>query len=249
MKEKLKSVLLGFFSFCARDLPVSADWDPVLVIAPHPDDESLGAGAVIARLRAQGKRVRIVIVTDGSASDQSGKITPAALAATRRIETEVAAAALGVPKTEIAFLAFPDGRAETQVAAIDAALEREIEALMPRAIFGPYGADKHPDHRTTAAALDRLCKAGKVNCRVYEYPIWFWSSHALRHLIWPFSLLRLRRVRADEFLAAKKAAIMAHRSQFEAPAGATDRFAFPAGFVAFFLTPYELFFEKTHAGH
>ena len=58
----------GFSDAAARDTA-----GPVLVIAAHPDDEALGAAGVIARTRAEGRRVYVAIVTNGE-----GRARPAA---------------------------------------------------------------------------------------------------------------------------------------------------------------------------
>ena len=48
----------------------------VLVIAPHPDDETIGAFALMARLRRRGVAVRILVVTDGGASHLASPTWP-----------------------------------------------------------------------------------------------------------------------------------------------------------------------------
>jgi len=244
IKERAKNVLHKLFTFCARDLDLAAASGPSLVIAPHPDDESLGCGASIAQLRARGERVRIVIVTDGAAAGQSAIIGPEKLSSLRHKEAEQAAGALGLADGDLIFLQFPDAHTQEQEAAIEAALCEQIRSLNPKRIFSPYGVDGHLDHRVIAAAIDRLDAKGIIACPVYEYPIWFWSAHAVGHLLQPHKLTRLRRVAAGTFLAAKKTAIAAHQSQFQAPTDEAGWFSFPPGFLSRFLTPFELFFEK-----
>ena len=50
--------------------------DGGLVVAPHPDDESLACGGLIAEARAQGRLVRVVIVSDGTGSHPASKAYP-----------------------------------------------------------------------------------------------------------------------------------------------------------------------------
>jgi LmbE family N-acetylglucosaminyl deacetylase len=243
-KERSKSLLQSFFLTYARDLDIPADAGSSLVIAPHPDDESLGCGATIARLRARGQRVQIVIVTDGSASGRSAVIGPKKLAAVRRLETGNATAALGVPSEDVIFLDFQDSHTQEQASAIETALCNQIRLLSPRRIFSPYGVDCHSDHRVIAAVIDRLCRRRIVSCHVFEYPIWFWPYGALGHMMQPNKLRRLRRVPTREFLAPKMVAIAAHVSQNVALTDEAGWFTFPDGFLPRFLTPFELFFEK-----
>ena len=74
----------------------------VLLIAPHPDDETLMAAGVIARERAAGRRVAVAVVTNGDLScDRNGLV--------REAETIAAMALLGVREEDIFFLGYPDG--------------------------------------------------------------------------------------------------------------------------------------------
>lgn len=91
----------------------------VLVVSPHPDDESLGCGGVIARHRAAGDAVRVVIVTNGDAFGQAAwwakpgwGLGPAQflhLGALRQTECEAAVGRLGVAPGDVIFLSYPDG--------------------------------------------------------------------------------------------------------------------------------------------
>jgi LmbE family N-acetylglucosaminyl deacetylase len=239
-----KSLLHNFFMACGRDLDLAARPGPVQVIAPHPDDESLGCGATIARLRSLGQRVRIIIVTDGSACGSSTVLAPQDIAAIRRRESLDAAKALGVTPEDVAFLDFPDNGTRDRASAVEAALDEEIRMTAPRLIFSPYGVDAHPDHQVTAAAIDRLHKKGVILCSVFEYPVWFWTPPPIGHLLQPRKLMRLRRVPTAGFLDAKKAAVAAHRSQHVALTNEPGWFILSDRFLEHFFLRFEIFFEK-----
>jgi LmbE family N-acetylglucosaminyl deacetylase len=91
----------------------------LLVIAPHPDDESLAAAGLIRRVITAGGSVHVVVVTSGDAfpegvSLSTHKISPRsgdfrAYARTRENETTAAMLQLGVDRTQVRFLGFPDG--------------------------------------------------------------------------------------------------------------------------------------------
>ncbi|MGE3623454.1 MAG: PIG-L deacetylase family protein [Bdellovibrionales bacterium] len=244
LKDKSKLLILRIFTALARDMNVLAQAGPSLVIAPHPDDESLGCGGVIARLRKAGRDIRILVVTDGSASGKSAVISAEQIVAERRAETESAVFALGVTRENLVFLNFRDQHSHEQPDALDAALSDQLREYSPRQIFSPYAVDRHPDHRAIAASVDRLCHAGVIACPVYEYPIWYWSYTAIRELLNPATFMRLRRVAIGEFLKPKQTAVAAHKSQYEAPTNEEGWFTFPSGFLPLFFTPYEIFFEK-----
>lgn len=80
-----------------------------LVVAAHPDDESLGAAGLISRLTGQGYLVEVVIVTDGGGSHPgSPALTRRALTAQRMDESRRAALLLAA-ELEPVFLGHPDG--------------------------------------------------------------------------------------------------------------------------------------------
>ncbi|MBD0337375.1 MAG: PIG-L family deacetylase, partial [Cyanobacteria bacterium Co-bin13] len=82
---------------------------PALIVAPHPDDETLGCGGLIALKRQQGTEVRVVILTDGRASHPSHPRLPTQeLVAIRQQEATQALAVLGVPPEDLHFFNQPD---------------------------------------------------------------------------------------------------------------------------------------------
>ena len=128
--------------------------DEVLVVAAHPDDETLGAGGLIAECVRRGIRVRVVVVTHGGE---------------RRVpELGAAMAVLGARAES---LDFGDGQTREHRAEIRAALEPFVQALEPGAlIVGPWRGDGHRDHRVVGEIVADLA----IGRRLVEYPIWLW---------------------------------------------------------------------------
>ena len=95
------------------------DLNRTLVIAPHPDDESIAAGGLLQRAIAAGGEVRVIFVTDGDNNPwplrylkKKVRINDADRAewgALRREESRRALAALGVPSTPRPSSAIPIG--------------------------------------------------------------------------------------------------------------------------------------------
>lgn len=79
---------------------------PVLVITPHPDDAEGGAGGTIARWTRQGRKVVLVVCTNGDKGTSDRSLKPADLAKIREVEQLQAAEVLGV--SEVVFLRIPD---------------------------------------------------------------------------------------------------------------------------------------------
>ncbi len=84
----------------------------ILVVAAHPDDNEVICGGLVARLIEAGKRVRLVVTTNGEKGSGDKTVDRKVLAATRLKEQETAAGILGIPKAENFNLGIPDGELE-----------------------------------------------------------------------------------------------------------------------------------------
>src|SRR5690606_22622940 len=116
-----------------------------IVLAPHPDDETLGCGATIARKRAAGTSVAVVFATDGRHS-HPGRIRPAELARRRREEGLRACRELGVPEGCVFFLGFEDGTLAEHAAEAAHAISRLTGRFNPDELLVSTALDRHPDH-------------------------------------------------------------------------------------------------------
>lgn len=152
--------------------------DRLLVLAPHPDDESIGCGGAIAKSVDRGAAVRVVFLTDGGGGDPEIRRLPEGhprrreLVETRFREAAVALAALRVH--EHVALGAPDGALSPDDRALVAALADEIAGFKPDLVILPFPADRHPDHAAAAgcliAASERLGEARAFDWAGYE--IW-----------------------------------------------------------------------------
>src|SRR5262252_1709271 len=120
----------------------------ILVLAAHPDDETLGAGGTLAADAPRAEAVRIWIATDGTKQEGSGAPGYAEL---RREEARAAAAALGLPAPE--FGGLPDRELSARERELAAALSRMIAEFAPDLVFCPSPVEIHPDHRALAEVL------------------------------------------------------------------------------------------------
>lgn len=229
-----------------RAWPAMAGWprlDPTgcsraVVVAPHPDDEVLGVGGLLAMLAARGVPVTVVAVTDGEASHpDSPTVTPHELAAIRRAETGAALAALGVP-ADVVRAGLPDGGVGAGEAALTGLLGR---LLRPGDwCLATWAGDGHPDHEATGRAAEAACR--RSGARLLGYPVWTWHWAEPGDAAVPWHLAR----RVDlppEALARKRAAIARFRSQIE-PIGPApgDAPILPPGVLARFDRDHEVVF-------
>lgn len=148
-------------------LPAALDLAParrVLVIAPHPDDETLGCGGTLARL-APNCAIQLLLVTNG---DGGGGLPPDT-SARRKQEMAEAARTLGI-QTPIIHLDEPDGRfADTP--AYRSMLAAIVRKFDPNWVFLPWLGDTHLDHARISRASSQVLRATPVEQLLY-YETW-----------------------------------------------------------------------------
>lgn len=119
----------------------------VLILAPHPDDEALGCGGLIARLCAEGNPPHVVIMTGGGGSLRGHSDMPESeVIEARRKLTLASAHELGLPEDHIHFLDFIDGSIADRPKKEMQRLRELIAHLNPSAILVPHRGEGWPDH-------------------------------------------------------------------------------------------------------
>src|SRR5882757_7372990 len=99
-----------------------------VIVSPHPDDEILGSGGLLAQLSDLGRKVLIIAVTDGTASHPDSPEWPTVrLAATRSQETRDALQRLRMKHVALERLHLPDGGGETFESELAEALKARLE--------------------------------------------------------------------------------------------------------------------------
>ncbi|AME23543.1 MAG: PIG-L family deacetylase [Pseudomonadota bacterium] len=207
-----------------------------VIVSPHPDDEILGTGGLLARLSDLGRKVLIIAVTDGTASHPDSPEWPAArLAATRPQETRDALQRLRMRHVALVRLHLPDGGGNTFESDLSKALEAHLKP--GDVVFGTWRYDGHPDHESVGRAVTAV--AGALDLPFVEVPVWTWHWAAPDDSRVPWS--RARRISLDDATLARKVhAVQAFRSQIEAD-GSTGRDAIlPAHVLERLTRPYEV---------
>lgn len=191
-----------------------------LIVAPHPDDETIGAYGLIRLLRLRRCRVRVIVVSDGAGSHRESVRWPRArLVAERCRESRRAMRMLGITAADMRFLGLPDGElgeARSHETRLRRAIMRTSDVDL---LVAPVIDDAHPDHRfvATAAARTRLAAARRLG-----------------YLVWPCANLLVGAARGHplrQARLAKRCAIKRYRTQCGV---ITDD---PAGFS---IAPHEL---------
>ena len=128
----------------------------ILVVTPHPDDETFSSGGTLAMLAANGNDIQVVVYTTDNAGSRDPEMTKDRLKAIRRAEEEEACRILGIPKENIHWLGHDDGMLEyVDRRALTRQVAREIRRFRPHALFSadpgsPYEQYHKSDHRSGA---------------------------------------------------------------------------------------------------
>jgi LmbE family N-acetylglucosaminyl deacetylase len=168
----------------------------VLVISPHPDDESVGCGGAICEHVTHGASVRIVFLTSG---EQGGHgRSPEETVRVREAEARAAAKILGVEAIE--FWREPDGAFRATWAGV-ARLQETLRQWRPQVVYVTHDREMHPDHRAACRLVRRALAALPSAPTVLQFEVWT-PLQRIDHI-----------VDISRHIAAKTEAIRAHRSQ------------------------------------
>jgi len=194
----------------------------LLLIAPHPDDETLGGGIILQRAVRAGAAVQIIYATDGDnnpwpqrlierkwrldAGDRKrwGKL--------RRVEALAALRVLGVRSSDVRFLGLPDQGLTHLITRDGRSTVKRFAALISgwssTHLLVPSIADTHPDHNALAVIL-RLALA-EFSPDEFQPSVWSYAIHGRSHA----SFERAQQDRQSEAETATKIrAIRCHKTQ------------------------------------
>jgi LmbE family N-acetylglucosaminyl deacetylase len=231
------------------DLDDLTDGRGLVVLAPHPDDESLGCGGLIAQACARGREVRLLILTDGSGSHPtSPDFTSQMLRDLREAETLAAAAALGLPAEHVAFMRLQDAWVPSAGPVAEEAA-RSVAAAAAScaagAVFTTWRHDPHCDHKAAAAIVD-LARPALDSARILGFSVWG-ASLPPQTEVGPAPVGYRLEIGPER--EAKRRAIAAHVSQTKGLAGEfPDAFRLQDAMIDRMCGPHESYFEERPKG-
>jgi N-acetylglucosamine malate deacetylase 1 len=139
----------------------------ILVIAPHPDDETIGCGGALARHAAKADRITVAFLTSG---ELGLKALPREEAwRIREAEAKTAARCLGLKRLE--FFRLPDWGLDQHLKTGAGLLRPLLIRERPKLIYLPHPLDWHPDHRAALPLLRQALRALQMSppeLRAYE---------------------------------------------------------------------------------
>ena len=189
----------------------------VTVFAPHPDDETIACGGMIAQATARGDEVSIVILTDGRYSHKSEfKIwpnpKPDKIRATRRREAIKASDVLGIVMENIHFMGFEDGTLVQHMSEAREFVKLHLKKWKPTEVYVPCAGDAHADHAATnEIVLTAISELG-LNTDLYEYIVWQKDELELGNISDRPNAVKLD---ISEILEVKMRALRMYQSQIE----------------------------------
>ncbi len=206
--------------------------DRILVVAPHPDDESLGTGGLLQRVFAQKIPVRILFATNGDNNpwaqrywERRWRIGPeerVRWGRRRREEALAAIAALGGAPEHAKFMNLPDLGTTALLmngeSDLSSSLVAEIQEWQPTVALIPAKFDAHPDHSALSVAFSTALEStGHLPMRVWEYLV---HTPRLPILQTPVGLLL-----SVAEVECKRKAILCHETQVALSHARFTRFA------------------------
>lgn len=251
MNNSHQKIALNFAAAKTIEPEGIAELGKTLIVAPHPDDESLGCGGAISLLRATGVEVIALAISDGTLSHPNSiKFPPKKLRDLREREMMQALRLLDVEEEKITFWRLPDRRVPNADAAqfplVAAKASEYLQTHLPQTILVPWRRDPHPDHRATWQIFNCSVKLLDSPPRLLEYPIWLWEMAEAGDFPRDENI-KMHRLNIEKVLKTKQRAIRAHESQItnlidDDPQG----FRLSEEVLAHFAVPFEIYFEETN---
>ena len=184
------------------ETPRALERGAVLVLAPHADDDVIGAGGTAALHARQGDAVRVLVVYDGVAGDPDRRHRPEELRELRRAEARAGGAHLGL--SDYDFWGYPEGHEPPPAELREgvARLAEYVRALSPRTVYAPWIGEHHLDHHVLARVARAALELADFRGTAWGYEVWT-------------PLVPTRIVDITPLYELKVRALQEHRSQLE----------------------------------
>lgn len=210
----------------------------LVVVAAHPDDETLAAGGLMALAARAGLEVVVLLLTDGEASHPHSPTTGREELARRRVEESGRALRRLAPAGTVQRLGLPDGSVgDHEDAVVTALVDLVGEEGHGTLLVAPWRNDGHADHDAAGRAAG--VAARRSDASLWEYPVWLW--HWCDPACAPWADLHLLPL-PDDVQESKDAAVQLHRTQVAPLSDATgDEAVLHEDMLAHFRRPFEVF--------
>lgn len=158
----------------------------VIVFSPHPDDDVLGCGGILAKHVINGDTVKTVYMTDGrhcyfrttfldkliSIIRRDGVPSPEELIEIRKGEAIAASRELGIPKENLVFLGYEDGSLSNNVETATKRVTEILQSANPHLIYLPHKDENNVDHKATYNILENALGSYSSKVHLRQYQVW-----------------------------------------------------------------------------
>ncbi len=192
----------------------------ILVVTPHPDDETFTSGGTLALLARGGNEIHVVVYTTDNAGSRDPSMTHERLAAIRKAEEENACRILGIPVENITWLGHDDGMLEyVDPRELTKQVAREIRRVRPDVLFtvdpgAPYVQYHKSDHRAGAVITVDAIRAARWRLYFPELEQSGFEAYSVPLVLLYYSAQPNYTVDISEVARLKSRASAAHTSQF-----------------------------------
>lgn len=192
----------------------------VLVLTPHPDDETFTSGGTLALMADRGNDIHVVIYTSDNAGSRDPSMTHERLAAIRKAEEEEACRILGIPLDNLTWLGHDDGMLEyVDPRELTREVAKHIRRVRPDVLFSvdpgaPYVQYHKSDHRAGAAITADAIRAARWRLYFRELEEQGFEAYSVPLVMFYYSANPNYTVDISKTARRKSRAAAAHTSQF-----------------------------------
>ena len=192
----------------------------VLVVTPHPDDETFTSGGTLALMADRGNEIHVVIYTSDNAGSRDPSMTHERLAKIRRAEEEEACRILGIPLANITWLGHDDGMLEyVDPRSLTREVAKHIRRVRPDVLFSidpgaPYVQYHKSDHRAGAEITVDAIRAARWRLYFPELEEQGYKAYSVPLVLFYYSANPNYTVDISKTARRKSRAAAAHTSQF-----------------------------------
>ncbi len=193
----------------------------ILVVTPHPDDETFTSGGLLALLARQQNEISVVVYTSDNAGSRDPTMTHERLAAIRKAEEEEACRLLGIPEENLTWLGHDDGMLEyVDARTLTRQVAREIRRVRPHLVLSvdpgaPYEQYHKSDHRAAAFITVDAIRAARWRLYFPELEAAGYKAWNVPLVLFYYSANPNYTVDITEVAETKAKAAAAHTSQFD----------------------------------
>ena len=181
-KNFIRNRHIHFLRAKSEKLPTFQPEGKVVIIAPHPDDEVIGCGALIAELTETGNPPHVIILSGGEASlPPDSRLTKDEIKAERRALTTKALGRLGLSPEYVHQLDFIDGKISEHSDSLKDSLRKLINEIAPDVLLVPHQGEGWTDHTCVKNMIKGMTPD---SCSIWEYCVWMWYYNVWQGLDW-----------------------------------------------------------------